>query len=145
MSTPIFIAPRYIPPMRRMLEIPFNGTVTVLAPQQTIVSDLVDFDFIVRMITVDFASDHNDLVAHWFLLSHNVNIGTTAPPSDENILGRISPTGFVIGDNREKRFYPNVLYTGRKNFIKMHILNGTTYTIRAKATVLIEEVKLEEV
>jgi len=127
-----------------MLEIPFNGSVTVLAPHQTIVSDLVDFDFIVRMITVDFGSDHNDLVQHWFLLSHNVNVGTTAPPADENILGRISPTGFVIGDNREKRFYPNVLYTGRKNFIKMHILNNTAYTVTVKATVLIEEVKLEE-
>lgn len=142
MEAPIFIAPRYVPPMRRMLEMPFNDTILATA-QATIVSNRIGYDFIVRMVKIDFGSDHVDLVQCWFLLDHTDVGSVVAVPSGENILGTVTAMGYVVGDNREKRFYPNRLYRGRENYIKMHVNNLNAYAVIVKGSVLIEEVKIE--
>ena len=133
-----YIAPRYELKAKRTAEIPFFATVGANA-QLTILSDQITFQFIVRSILIDFGSDHVDNVLHYVLLSTNRTASVTAVPADTNAFTGLSTIGFAIGDNREKRYYPNVEWRQTRSYVKIHVVNNNPYAVLVKATVTIEE------
>jgi hypothetical protein len=133
-----YIAPRYSLTAKRTAEIPFMATVGAAA-QLTILSDLISFPFVVRSILIDFGSDHVDRVLHYVLLSTNRTTSITVVPADTNAFTGLSTIGYAIGDNREKRFYPNVEWRQTRSYMKVHVINNNAYAVNVKVNVTIEE------
>lgn len=135
---PVFKAPKLAFPMKRTGEIPF---IVIIGANShlTLVSSLLDFDFRISMVRMNFDDDHNNNVRHYWLCSHNTTVGTTGPPPDESVFERMFPTPYIIGENRELRLYPNYYYYGQRNYVKLHIHNLNTYQVQINASAYIEE------
>ena len=131
-----YVAPKFELKAGRIAEIPFYATVPA-ASQLTILSDMITFPFIVRNILIDFGADHLDAVLHYVLLSTSRTTSATAVPADTNAFSGLSPIGYAIGDNREKRYYPNIEWRETKSFIKVHAVNNNAYAVNIKVTVTI--------
>jgi hypothetical protein len=123
---------------KRTAEILFFAAVGAGA-QLTILSDLISFPFVVRSIIIDFGEDHLDSVLHYVLLSTNRTTSVTAVPADTNAFTGLSTIDYAIGDNREKRYYPNTIWRETKSYVKVHAINFNTYAVNIKVNVTIEE------
>ena len=135
-----FRVPRFTLLPKKIAEIPFVGTVGG-SGQLTMVSDTIHFSFVVRSIVIDFANDHNDLVLHYVLLSHNRTVSATMVPADTSAFSALSTTAFAIGDNRERKWFPNVEWKSPPSYVKVHINNLNVYAVNVKVSITVEEIE----
>ena len=135
----VYTAPKFSLSARRIAEISFIGTVPLAPAQLTLLSSLISFSFVVRSVNIDFGHDHTDSVLHYILLSHNRTASTTSCPADTNALTGLSELAYVIGNNREKRYFPNTEWRDPPSYVKVHIDNNNAYAVTVKVTVTIEE------
>ena len=133
-----YTAPKYELKAKRIAEIPFIATIGATA-QLTILSDLISFPFVVRSILIDFSTDHINNVLHYVLLSTNRTTSTTSVPADTSAFTGLSGISYAIGDNREKRYFPNIEWRQTRSYIKVHVVNNNAYAVSVNATVTIEE------
>lgn len=135
---PVFTAPKYTLKPRIIAEVPFFDFIPTLT-MRTLLSSRINFPFVVRSIAIDFANNHANYVPHFVLLSHNMSVSTTGVPPDTNAFTGLSDVSYAVGDNREKRYYPNIEWRDPPSYIKLFINNMNAYPVFVNTIVTIEQ------
>jgi hypothetical protein len=62
-------------------------------------------------------------------------------PADTNAFSALSTTAFAIGDNRERKWFPNVEWKEPPSYVKVHINNLNVYAVNVKVSITVEEIE----
>ena len=138
-QAPVF--PKFVfqPTAKRGGEVLFIFTVNNLS-WLTVVSSPIPFGFKIACIRMCFDDDHVNNVQHYWLCDHNATVSATGISGGVSVFGQVVPTPFIVGSNREMRLYPNFVYEGKLNYIKLCIHNLNNYVVQINCSVYIEEI-----
>ena len=136
MKIPEFKAPKFALEARRVVEIPFYGSIGAGA-FLTLVSNRISYPFRVTRLKMIFDELANNLVTHQWLTSGNRNVSTTGPPSGDLIGRRESTTPTFTGRGLIRVVDLNDEYPEGDLFIKLYTFNGlgVAYPINASCTI----------
>lgn len=133
-----FKAPKYEPQPRRMVEIPFNGTVAAGA-YLTLVTSKIMYKYRITMVKMFFTAVANNLVQHRWYVAGAPGVSVTDWPADTNIFARESPTATFIGSSLIRQVAANVEVREEGTYIKFSTFNGLGVAYTVNGSITIEE------
>jgi len=136
MPIPIYKAPVLNLESKRIVEIPFTGTVGANA-QITLVSNMITYPFRVTQARMIFDRNARNLIRHYWLHSGEREESTTGLPSGDNIYSRETSLGYFIGQATVRIANSSIDVLEGKRFIKLHTVStlGVAYNISASITI----------
>lgn len=131
-----FKAPRFELEKKRVVEIPFYGSIGAGA-YLTLHSNLITYPFRVTRLKMIFDELANNQVIHRWFTSGNRGVSTTGPPSGSGIATRETPTPTYVGRGIIRVVNLNAEYPDGDLYIKLYTYNGlgVAYTINASCTI----------
>jgi len=136
MKIPEFKAPRFALEARRVVEIPFYGTVGAGAIL-SLVSNRISYPFRITRLKMIFDEIANNVVQHRWFTSGNPQVSTTDVPSGDAIASRETPLPIFVGRGLVRIVDINEEFPEGDLFIKLYTLNGlgVAYTINGSCTI----------
>lgn len=132
-----FKAPKFELPPKRVVEIPFTGTVGTLT-YLTLLSGMITYPFRITRAKMVFPYSAANLVEHRIYYSRTPSAPTTGWPTDVNIFGREAPVAGFIGEGIIKVVDCNVEVPETGFRLKMATYNGTGAIHYVNGTISIE-------
>lgn len=93
-------------PLGQIVTVNFLSTLAALT-KETLVSQRISRPFSLHLILANFALNQNRTVKLYFFMSPDDSAPTTLPLTGSNILGELSHTIYVVGDDQIKALYQN--------------------------------------
>lgn len=131
-----FEAPKFTLEERRIVEIPFFGTVAA-GLFLTLVSGMVTDPFRITRLKMIFDEKSNNLIQHSWWTARDGQGSTTGNPSGDRLGARESPTGVYVGRGIIRVVDVNLEFPEGRRYIKMHTFNGlgVAYIINGSCTI----------
>jgi len=140
MPAPIkFKAPTFNLTAKRMVEIPFTGTITA-GNNLTLVAGPISYPFRIIQCKMIFTAIAVSVIEHRWFTSHTVSAPTTGPPSDENIFGRESPSAYFVGESLIRIVNCNLEFKEPHLYIKLHTYNPSVATYILNCSIILQEI-----
>lgn len=125
------------PTLKRRIPVPFFTPI----PANTtvcLVSDMINFPFIVSNIQSHFADNCLSNLQVWAFVSSNSNPSTVAPPPDNKLLGFYSPTPYHIGNGEIVDTPVHVKPAENEKYLKVYFSNANNYAVNGYCIITIQ-------
>ncbi len=135
----VFKAPKFELKPRRVVEIPFRGTLAA-GTMVTLNSGRITYPFRVTKVKMIFTDEANNQVIHSVHVLGNPYTSTTQAPTGDNLFGRESPTASFVGRSIIRVVPCNVEYPEGRRYIAFFTNNTSPYAYDFNGSVTIEEI-----
>jgi hypothetical protein len=133
-----FTAPKFNLLVKRLVEIPFTGTLAA-GLHLTLVAGPIPYPFKIIQCKMIFTDIATSVIEHRWFTSRNSGAPATGPPSDENIFGRESPSAYFIGQSLIRIVNCNLAFDERNLYIKLHTYNPSVAVYILNCSIILQE------